>query len=112
MQAHSDHPAQADHGHGEGHPTVMGYIWIGVILAILTFVEVGVFFWEAVAHIEVPLLIILSTAKLILVVMFFMHLKMDHRVLTWVFMSGVVLAVFMVGALIVLYHVLPGYRLV
>jgi cytochrome c oxidase subunit IV len=100
------------HGHGDGehsHPTVAFYVWIGAILAVLTFVEVAVYFMEAFEAVEVPLLIILSTAKLILVVMFFMHLKMDHKALTWLFMSGTVLAVFMVSALIVLYHVLPRF---
>jgi cytochrome c oxidase subunit IV len=103
--SHSTEAAHAD-GHGKG--AVAHYIKIGVILAILTFVEVGVFYAEALAAVEVPLLILLSTAKLILVVMFFMHLKSDHRSLTWLFLSGVVLSVFMVSALIILYHVLPG----
>lgn len=102
-------PSNAAPGEGHGHPSVAGYIWIGVILAVLTFVEVGIFFWEAVGAYEVPLLVILSTAKLVLVVMYFMHLKMDHKALTWIFLSGTVLAVFMVTALIVLYHVLPRY---
>ncbi len=101
-----DHGKEGDHG---GHGSVALYIWIGVILAILTFVEVAVFFIEAFEPVEVPLLIILSTVKLILVVMYFMHLKMDHRSLTWLFISGAVLAVFMVCALIVLYHVLPRF---
>jgi cytochrome c oxidase subunit 4 len=101
-----DHGSEGKH---EGHGSVALYIWIGVILAILTFVEVAVFFIEAFEPVEVPLLIILSTAKLILVVMYFMHLKMDHRALTWIFISGAVLAVFMVCALLVLYHVLPRF---
>jgi hypothetical protein len=41
--------------------------------------------------------------------MYFMHLKMDHRALTWLFLSGVVLAVFMVSALVVLYQILPRF---
>lgn len=97
------------HGEGpEGHGSVAMYVWIGVILAVVTFVEVAVFYIEALDHIEAPLLVLLSTAKVVLVIMFFMHLKMDHRALTGLFMSGVVLAVFMVSALVVLYHVLPA----
>ncbi len=106
-------PVHHGDGHGHdgdhGHPSVAFYVWIGVILAVLTFVEVAVYFMEAFEAVEVPLLIILSTAKLILVVMFFMHLKMDHKALTWLFMSGTVLAVFMVSALVILYHVLPRF---
>ena len=105
-----------DHAHGAGghegeHSSVAGYIWIGAILAVLTFVEVAVFYIEALEPVEVPLLVILSTAKVILVVLYFMHLKMDHKALTWLFMAGVVLAVFMVSALLVLYHVIPQITL-
>ncbi len=103
---------EAAHGHAEhkddhNHPTVAFYIWIGVALAILTGVEVAIFYIEAFEAVEAPLLIILSTAKLVLVVMYFMHLKMDQRVLTWLFIAGAVLGVFMVTALVILYHVLP-----
>lgn len=101
-----DHGKEGEHG---GHGSVALYIWIGVILAILTFVEVAVYFIEAFAPIKVPVMIVLSAAKLVLVVMYFMHLKMDHRSLTWLFISGAVLAVFMICALMVLYHVLPRF---
>lgn len=96
-------------GHAEKQGSVALYIWIGAILAVLTFVEVAVYLIDAFEAVEVPILIVLSTAKLFLVVMYFMHLKMDHRALTWLFLSGVVLAVFMVSALVVLYHVLPRF---
>jgi cytochrome c oxidase subunit IV len=96
------------HGHDGGHSPVKGYLLIGGILAVLTFVEVAVFYIEALGAAEIPLLVLLSTAKIILVVLYFMHLKMDHKALTWIFVSGVVLAVFMVSALLVIHHVLPG----
>jgi cytochrome c oxidase subunit 4 len=107
MQNQMTQDADAAHDHG-GHASVPFYIMIGVILAIVTGVEVAIYYMPQFEAIEVPLLVILSTAKVILVVMYFMHLKMDHRSLTWLFMSGVVLAAFMVAALIVLYHVLHG----
>jgi heme/copper-type cytochrome/quinol oxidase subunit 4 len=96
-----------DHGHDDGHASAAFYVWIGVILAIVTGVEVAIFYIEALDQIEVPLLIILSTAKVVLVVMYFMHLKMEPRFITGVFIAGVVLATFMVSALVVLYHFLP-----
>lgn len=103
------HSGQQGHA---GHTSVAGYVWIGVILAIVTFVEVAVFYIEALDAVEVPILVILSTAKVVLVILYFMHLKMDHKALTWLFMAGVVLAVFMVSALIVLYHLLPRFAVV
>lgn len=94
---------------GEEHASVAGYIMIGAILAVVTFVEVAIYYMEAFAAFEVPLLILLSASKVILVIMYFMHLKMDHRALTGLFMSGVVLAIFMVSGLVVLYHFLPRF---
>jgi heme/copper-type cytochrome/quinol oxidase subunit 4 len=98
-----------DHGHEDGHASASFYVWIGVILAVVTGVEVAIFYIEAMDAYEAPLLVILSAAKVVLVIMFFMHLKMEPKFLTWVFMAGVVLATFMVTALVVLYHVLPRF---
>jgi hypothetical protein len=52
---------------------------------------------------------VLTTAKFALVVMFYMHLKMDHPLFTWVFVVPMALAVFVIAALIVLFRVLPQY---
>ena len=108
----SAHAADGGHaagheGHGD-HPTTGFYWMIGIILAVLTFVEVAVYYIAAFEPVEVPLLVVLSTAKVILVMMYFMHLKFDSRVFTWVLMAGVVLATFMVSAMVVLYNVIPN----
>ncbi|MDT8340790.1 MAG: cytochrome C oxidase subunit IV family protein [Longimicrobiales bacterium] len=87
----------------------MKFYWmIGGILAVLTALEVAAFYMELGA-VEVPLLLILSAAKFVLVVGFFMHLKFDSAVFTGVFVAGLVLAVFMVAALMLLYHWIPGF---
>ncbi|NNF39584.1 MAG: cytochrome C oxidase subunit IV family protein [Gemmatimonadetes bacterium] len=100
MSSHAD-------AHGEGGHASVGFYWmIGIILAVLTALEVGAYYMELGA-VEVPLLLGLSIAKFALVVMFFMHLKFDSRVFTWLFVAGLVLAVFMVSALMMLYHVVP-----
>jgi cytochrome c oxidase subunit IV len=93
--------------HGD-HPTTGFYWMIGIILAVLTFVEVAVYYIEAFEPVEVPLLVVLSTAKVILVMMYFMHLKFDSRVFTWVLLAGVVLATFMVSAMVVIYNFIPN----
>lgn len=101
MSSHAD-------AHGEGAHASVGFYWmIGIILAVLTGLEVAAYYMELGAF-EVPLLLGLSVAKFVLVVMFFMHLKFDSKVFTWVFMAGMILAVFMVSALMLLYHVVPG----
>ncbi|HSM03171.1 MAG TPA: cytochrome C oxidase subunit IV family protein [Longimicrobiales bacterium] len=111
MSTQTDELAHADDGHGHdehGSHASVGFYWlIGGILAALTGMEVGAYYMELGAA-EVPLLLILSAAKFVLVVGFFMHLKFDSKVFTGVFVAGLVLAVFMVSALMVLYHWLPA----
>lgn len=100
MSSHAD-------AHGEGGHASVGFYWmIGIILAVLTGLEVGAYYME-LGSVEVPILLGLSIAKFALVVMFFMHLKFDSKIFTGLFVAGLVLAVFMVSALMMLYHVLP-----
>lgn len=104
MSSHAD-------AHGEGGHASVGFYWmIGGILAVLTAMEVGAYYME-LGSFEVPLLLGLSVAKFAIVVMFFMHLKFDSKIFTLVFVAGLVLAVFMVGALVLLYHVVPGLQI-
>jgi cytochrome c oxidase subunit 4 len=51
--------------------------------------------------------VVLSTIKFILVVMYYMHLKFDHRLFSGVFLLPFSLAIFMVLAMITLFKVLP-----
>ena len=98
----------AGHEHG-GHASPGFYWMIGGILTVITAVEVAIFYIPALEGVLVPLLLVLSAAKFLLVVMFFMHLKFDSRVFSGVFLAGMALALFMTTALIILYKVLPGY---
>jgi cytochrome c oxidase subunit 4 len=106
--------AEAMEGHGQGHGghASPAFYWaIGGILTVITAVEVAIFYIPALGGILVPALLTLSAAKFLLVVMFFMHLKFDSRIFSGVFVAGLVLALFMTTALIVLYKVLPNYDL-
>jgi cytochrome c oxidase subunit IV len=97
-------------GHGDGAHASPAFYWaIGGILTVVTAVEVAIFYIPALDPVLVPTLLLLSAGKFLLVVMFFMHLKFDSRILSGVFLSGMALAMFMTVALIVLYHVLPAY---
>lgn len=98
----------ADHGDGT-HASPAFYWIIGGILTVITAVEVAIFYIPALEAVLVPSLLVLSAGKFLLVVMFFMHLKFDSRVFSGVFLAGMVLAMFMTVALVVLYHVLPAY---
>ena len=99
-----------DQEHG-GHASP-GFYWaIGGVLTVITAVEVAIFYIPALASVLVPVLLVLSAAKFLLVVMFFMHLKFDSPIFSGVFLAGLVLAAFMTVALIILYKVLPNYQI-
>ncbi|MGH7546233.1 MAG: cytochrome C oxidase subunit IV family protein [Gemmatimonadota bacterium] len=101
-------PAAAEPG-AHAHPTWKTYVLIGAILTVITAAEVAVFYIPALRPVLVPVLLVLSSVKFALVVMFYMHLKFDAKVFSAVFLAPLTLAVFVVVALVVLFHVLPLY---
>jgi cytochrome c oxidase subunit IV len=104
----------ADTGHqteeGHEHPSNTTYVVVGIALAILTAVEVAVIYIPVLSPVVVPILLVLTSAKFALVVMFYMHLKMDDKVFTWVFVAPGVLALFLIIALILLFRVIPQFH--
>ena len=53
----------------------------------------------------IPILFVLSTGKFALVAMYYMHLKFDHKLFTYMFVAGFVLAAFVIGFLLILFGV-------
>lgn len=78
------------------HPSEIQYIKIAIILAIVTIVEVAIYYVDALRPVLVPALVILSAGKFVMVVGYFMHLKFDDKKLAWIFSAALVvsLAVF------------------
>jgi cytochrome c oxidase subunit IV len=97
---------EVEHKH---HPTWKFYFLIGIVLTIITAVEVAIFYIPQLAAVLIPVLIVLSVAKFAIVVMFYMHLRFDSPVFGRVFLAPLVLAVLIVVSLIVLFKVLPTY---
>ena len=85
------------------HPPVRTYLIIAAVLAVITAVEVTVFYITIMARYLAPILIVLSAAKFSLVVMFFMHLKSDHRAFTGLFVGPLAVAVLITLALMALF---------
>lgn len=105
--------AAADHEHS--HPTAATYVRIAVVLFILTALEVYAYelahhesgaLAELVKGIFVPALIVLSAAKFILVGAYYMHLKTDDRLLSWVFLFSLLIATVVIVGLMVLFKYL------
>jgi cytochrome c oxidase subunit 4 len=87
----SAHGEVAHHEHEEAHATNQTYVRVAIILAIITFVEVVIWYVPTVRPLLVPALIVLSLAKFLMVVGFFMHLKYDHRIFRFMFFAGLVI---------------------
>ncbi|MDQ3679522.1 MAG: cytochrome C oxidase subunit IV family protein [Actinomycetota bacterium] len=89
-----DHPAQdqeAEVEHG-AHPTEAKYIKVALVLAVITAVEVGLFYTEFSEAATNAALMILAAVKFVMVVAYFMHLKFDNKLLRRLFITGFVLA--------------------
>lgn len=100
----TDAPSEADHAH-EHHPTWQTYVKIGVILTVITAIEVTAFFvpaWEG-SRIYVPSMLFLSSLKFIAVVLFYMHLKYDHRLFRALFTGPLLVAMITIVALMFLF---------
>lgn len=93
----------------EAHP-VHGtklYWVIGAWLFLFTALEIGAYYFEEMlGGLVTPFILAVSAAKFILVVMFYMHLKQDHKIFTGVFLFPMALAAVVIGSLTILYHVL------
>jgi cytochrome c oxidase subunit 4 len=90
------------------HPTPRDYWAIAGILFIITAVEVAVAYIDALSSVVVPILIVLSAAKFVLVVGWFMHLKFDLKRYRGLFYIGLVAAPILFGALLFTFGVLIG----
>jgi cytochrome c oxidase subunit IV len=86
-----------------GHPTAAVYLRVAAVLVILTVLEVGVFYVPQFRGVLVPVLLSLSAVKFTLVVMFYMHLKMDSRFFTFLFGGPLLLATAVILALMFLF---------
>jgi cytochrome c oxidase subunit 4 len=74
------------------HPTPMDYVKVGLALAVVTLVEVGVYYVDALRDYLAAILIVLSALKFSLVVLWFMHLRFDSRIFSTMFVGGLALA--------------------
>ena len=94
------------HGHAgtapASHASVATYIRVALVLTAVTALEVGVIYIRFLSPIVVPLLLVMATAKFVLVVMFFMHLRYDSRSLTGLFVGPLIIATLLALALIAL----------
>lgn len=101
----TDQPqAEAEAHAGEGHTSNRVYLGVAGILAVLTALEVMVFYVEALSPVLVPILMVMMIGKFALVVMYFMHLKDDAGILTGLFTGALTVATAIIIAMMALYE--------
>ena len=113
MDSHAAHAPEAQglDPHEKSHPGPGVYIKIGVVLFVLTALEVAAY---EVAHrpgslgtllqpILVPVLLLLSAAKFALVAMYYLHLKQDSKLFSGLFVFPLIIAAVVIVSLIALF---------
>jgi cytochrome c oxidase subunit 4 len=94
--------------YGGRHATPAFYVGVAVILTVITLVEVWLFNVNSLGALLVPLLLVLSAAKFLMVVGFFMHLRFDPKGFSFVFASGMALGLAVFLAVLALFSKLNG----
>ena len=87
------------------HPGAKEYLAIAVVLTVITAVEVAIFYVPQMKPVLVPSLLTLSALKFALVAMFYMHLKFDHKLFSWLFVVPMGIAAAVIIALMKLFGV-------
>ena len=97
--AHGHHPAEHQ------HPTAKTYFIVGTILTVITIIEVWAYYIPSfvASRAFVPSLLIMSAAKFAIVVMFYMHLKYDHKLFRALFTGPLIIAFATILALLLLF---------
>jgi cytochrome c oxidase subunit 4 len=98
---HHSHDAGGEHadlkamGEVHEHPTWKQYKWVALILTVITIFEVWAYYVPAfvASRAFIPTLLIMSAVKFAIVVMFYMHLKYDHRLFRALFTGPLIIAI-------------------
>lgn len=77
------------------HPTPRQYVFIAIALAVVTGIEVGLFYLDESVGMggwEAPLLLLLSALKFVVVVGWYMHIRFEKAAVSRFFSAGFVMA--------------------
>ena len=109
---------ETEHG-GGGHPTLIQYVIIAILLFAITIVEFIIIMdfpgeqekviSDALGQPSTTILLfVLSAIKFAIVILFYMHLKFDNKLFFWAFVAGMTLAVMVGLSLIGLFTAIKG----
>lgn len=103
--AHDPHAPVPNPDHAHEHPTWDTYWKVGLILTIITALEVWAYYLPSLvaSSFFVPLLLIMSAAKFVIVVLFYMHLRYDHKLFKALFTGPLIIAMATILGLLLLF---------
>ena len=108
----ASHEVEAHGAHEHEHPSPRRYIEIAVVLALITITEVFVLYIpnpaflgiEAFRPALIPIFIVLSAVKFVVVVGWYMHLRFDDPFFRRMFGFALLIAMMVATAFIALFH--------
>lgn len=90
VEQHSGHDA---HAIAHDHPSDAKYIQVALVLGVITALEVAAFYIEdSLGDLLIPALLIMMATKFFIVASWFMHLRFDIKLFTYVFIAGLLMA--------------------
>jgi cytochrome c oxidase subunit 4 len=103
---HVDHDAHApdDGGHRHKEPTDKQYVFIALLLAVLTAIEIAATEVGPDGPLLIISLLVLMVVKFAFVILFFMHLRFDNKLFGRMFYIGLVFAVVLYSAVLATFH--------
>jgi cytochrome c oxidase subunit IV len=84
------------------------YFGVFILLAVFTLVETLISYVEQ-PSIKFPVLITFAVIKVVLVLFYFMHLKFDHRLFSYLFIAGCLLSIPLVLAMMFVMPIIASY---
>ena len=85
------------------HPSPRKYVWVAAILAVVTAIEVAIYYIPAIADRQGLLIVSLlffAVIKFVMVGGYFMHLKFDSPVFRRFFVLGIITALLVFGVVL------------
>lgn len=86
--------------HHDDHPSPRQYVLIAILLAVVTAIEVGIYyidFFKENSNVLIAFLLAFAFVKFVMVALWFMHLKFDAHLFRRFLVTGVILALIIFG---------------
>jgi cytochrome c oxidase subunit 4 len=110
--AHAEHDAGTGHdaavpddgGHRHKEPTDKQYVFIALLLAVLTAIEIAATEVGPDGALLIVSLLVLMVVKFAFVILFFMHLRFDNKLFGRMFYIGLGFAVVLYSVVLATFH--------